>query len=209
MMRGFQRRIASLLLVFFIPTPVFAQEECVGFDDDALRLSCYDRAFGRQELVESQSSNPKENLSVTTNADIPPALLDALSNKSAVDLINAVKTADDLDGLQDEVRSEVIDIILGYVRPLPASNSEANRDGYFALAALDPSNPTYAQKADRYAAAVEEKRTSILRRMKNRPTTLTATFFMNTQTPRAIPILAPTWLFMPYKTGIECGSECG
>lgn len=159
-------RIAGLILILTISSPVAAQEECVGLDDAALRLSCYDRAFGRQDLKESQSSSTEEVLSVTTTTETEPAFLDALTKKSAVDLIEAVKSADSLDGLQDEMRTDAIDIILSYVRPLPASNPEANRDGYSALAALDPSDPIYSEKANRYAAAVKEKRASILRRMK-------------------------------------------
>ncbi|MBT8167627.1 hypothetical protein [Falsiruegeria litorea] len=178
-------RIIGLILIFTISTPAAAQEECVGFDDDALRLSCYDRAFGRQDLDESQSSSSEEVLSVTTTAEIPSALLDALSKKSAVDLIEAVESADSLEGLQDEMRIEAIDIILSYVRPLPASNAEANRDGYRALAALDPSDPNYKQKANQYAAAVEKKRASILRRMKKQTDEFNGNvFYEHPNTPR-------------------------
>ena len=87
---------------------------------------------------------------------------------SAVDLIEAVESAESLDSLPDEMRVKAIDIIFSYVRPLPASNAEANRNGYAALAQLDPSNSAYKQSAERYAAAIEENRTSILRRMKKR-----------------------------------------
>ncbi|MDE4173015.1 hypothetical protein PXK01_02555 [Phaeobacter sp. PT47_59] len=178
-------RIARLILIFTISTPAAAQEDCVKIGDDAVRLSCYDRAFGRQDLDQSQSSSSEEVLSASTSDEISPALLDALSKRSAVHLIEAVESSDSLDGLQDKMRIEAINIILNYVRPLPASNAEANRDGYSALAALDPSDPTFKQKANRYAAAVEEKRTSILRRMKKETDEFNGNvFYEHPNTPR-------------------------
>ena len=161
-----QLRFANLLFFIFVSAPAVAQEECIGFDDDALRLSCYDRVFGRQDLVESQNTVAEEALPDETTAEIPSAFLVALSKKSAIDLIEAIENAGNFGGLKDETRIEAIDIILNYVRPLPASNAEANKAGYRALTALDPENPSYLQKATRYAAAIEEKRASILRRMR-------------------------------------------
>lgn len=178
-------RILQLALITLFATPANAQQECVDIDDDALRLSCYDQKLGRRGAAGERNLDSEEISSDKSAAEVPPKFSSALSSKSPIELIEAVHEFDNVDKLPEEMRDTAIEIIVRHVRPLPAANAEANRDGYAALAALDPSNSTYSRKATRYAKAVEEKRSSILRRMKKKTDEFNGNvFYEHPSTPR-------------------------
>ncbi|MCC6007947.1 MAG: hypothetical protein JJU40_09730 [Rhodobacteraceae bacterium] len=80
---------------------------------------------------------------------------------------------------EDELRSRIEAAALSHVRPLPASELDANRAGYAFLAALLPEEPLHAAARDRYAALIEEaearalaeaeaSRAALLQRLRHR-----------------------------------------
>lgn len=80
---------------------------------------------------------------------------------------------------------EIEDVVVAYVRPLPASDAEANKKGYQALVILDPSNASYAEKALQYAAAATKKKNALLRTLKTRTDDFNGiTFYTHPTEPR-------------------------
>ena len=55
----------------------------------------------------------------------------------------------------DERTARLETALLDYVRPLPASKTEANRTAYLALSRIAPDNETYRGKVAQYDAAIE------------------------------------------------------
>jgi hypothetical protein len=68
----------------------------------------------------------------------------------------AMIVSDGMFKTTDEEKAATLEAaILTYAKPLPADESQANRDAYFALSLIRPENATYAAKAKSYAEAIE------------------------------------------------------
>lgn len=112
-------------------------------------------------------------------------ILSAIASGDPASLVSAILKQGDVDGVGDELLSEMEERIFAYVRPLPAANIEANRDAYAALELIDPKNDTYRAKADHYKAAAEERRTAILNGLKKQSDEFSGvTFYTHPNKPR-------------------------
>lgn len=60
-------------------------------------------------------------------------------------------------------RDELEEILVTYVRPLPASRRDANLTAYQALARIDPDNKDYQERIARYVAAIEAEKAALER----------------------------------------------
>ncbi|AMY68204.1 hypothetical protein [Frigidibacter mobilis] len=70
-------------------------------------------------------------------------------------------------GLATEAfKSEIEERLLALVRPLSASERDANLQGYELLAALRPENATYIRKVEQYQQAIEAARTQAVTRLR-------------------------------------------
>lgn len=115
----------------------------------------------------------------------------AVEKEDAPALIEMLRTDGLPPDLPSDTRTAAEALILAFVRPLPASDSISNRNGYQALSVLDPENATYRGKAARYAAAVgqgepapEAGAASILDRIRTeRDTFNAATFYVHPSKP--------------------------
>lgn len=129
------------------------------------------RSIAGSEGIDTTSSQPTDgggSSSVATTSAIPGPFESALRSQSAEKLIAALDGANFVQVLPVEQVSEAEKVLLDYVRPLPAANAEANRDGYRALATLVPGNTTYREKAAKYADAVVQQRSAILKKLKKK-----------------------------------------
>ena len=80
---------------------------------------------------------------------------------------------------------EAEELILAYVKPLPAANTEANMRGYKALSLLEPENAVYLSKAERYASANESRKSAIVSKMKKTTDDFNGnTFYKHPNAPR-------------------------
>ena len=99
---------------------------------------------GMDAVLKESDSSINENTTSPSGA-----FTQAVSDRSVAELLRLIPNAIYLDRLPDNERRAAIEILLEYVSPLPASNAEANRDGYKALLALEPENSSYREKAKR------------------------------------------------------------
>ena len=76
-----------------------------------------------------------------------------------------------------ERKNELIDVISGYARPLPAANAKANKEAYQALAILDPENVVYKQKAESYDLAERDAKSGALKKLKKKTDEFNGTTF--------------------------------
>jgi hypothetical protein len=151
------------------------------------KLLCADRVKSNKFSLEAESSLSSDVPSGVATAEmgegadvvvgVPKSAMPTLSPEQAA-VINALSNADDkllissvlkaglTDWLSSEKRKIAEDRIFTYVRPLPVSNAQANRDAYAALLLLNPTNKTYAAKAEDYGMRVEKQRRSIVAKMK-------------------------------------------
>jgi len=109
----------------------------------------------------------------------------ALERRAGEELVGLVlKPGFNITQLGDRV-ADAEEIVLAYVRPLPAANADANMQGYQALSLLRPENTTYRQKASSYEEAKAQKRASILTRMKRSTDEFNGnTFYQHPSKPR-------------------------
>lgn len=118
----------------------------------------------------SAGGNVDAGVGTTTSVAVPerrfpPSWRDALEKGDAAylaDLIAGSPPEGDLTAY-GELRDRMEQVILDYVKPLPASNTEENRDAYTALAALVPEKKEYHAKSVYYrkrheGAVVAKKR---------------------------------------------------
>jgi hypothetical protein len=116
---------------------------------------------------------------------LPDRFKEALATRDGAALIGLVLadgfSIGELAGQSDKVE----EVVATYVRPLPASDAEGNKQGYQALAILDPSNEKYAEKAAQYAAAEVAKRNALLRTLKKKTDDFNGiTFYTHPTEPR-------------------------
>lgn len=122
-----------------------------------------------QKGIIEDTSDPKKDGSIAAafkDSNVVAGAREALQGSDDRKLITAILGTGNLDLLTAQERQTAEKRIIAYVKPLPASQAEDNRDGYAALARLDPENATYSTKAQRYADKIKDKRRSIVKRMK-------------------------------------------
>lgn len=70
----------------------------------------------------------------------------------------------------DDLTARMVEAALAHIRPLPASDAEANRAGYAFLAVLQPDEPAHAAARDRYAETIraeeEARRAALMERLR-------------------------------------------
>lgn len=114
------------------------------------------------EVGSSESIKPEEPVVLSWR------FTNFLKDGNGKKLVEELLTASYIDQIPAHQREEAEAVVLSYVRPLPASRADANRDGYKILAALKPENGAYQEKLARYENAISQQRASILRRMRTR-----------------------------------------
>lgn len=117
--------------------------------------------------------NPADNpqLSVAEPSEEQKLILAALNQVENLgteinELITLIANAKQLQDLEPPVVHRIEAEILAYIKPLPASDTEANMSGYAALANLNPGNATYSEKRDGYANALKQEKLAILKKYK-------------------------------------------
>lgn len=164
---------------------------------EELALTAFDNVARRRSIGEAlQALDPDDRIAKTLLENDTPApaietfrLPDGFENALAahdgerlVDLVLA-------DGFSPESLGEragnVEELLIAYVRPLPASDALANRRGYEALARLDPTNATYSAKVQQYAASEIQQRSALLRRLDKETDSFNGvTFYKHPTEPR-------------------------
>jgi hypothetical protein len=102
-------------------------------------------------------------------ASVPAAFQNALDQRSAERVFKMLNAWDFADALSPEQKEAAESLVLDYVRPIPASNIQENIVGYAVLSKLAPENRQYTDKLNQYEAALDQRRSAILGRMKRKP----------------------------------------
>jgi len=141
-----------------------------GPDDIAKRRSIGEalRTIDSEDRVATSLLTGNEGPSGPTAQVLPDRFKDALAAGDGDALTNFILTNGFSVEELGEWSGDIEEVVAAYVRPLPASDAEANKRGYQALALLDPSNTTYTDKALQYATAEVERRNALLRTLEKK-----------------------------------------
>ena len=181
---GFLQTELTVLSVFVLlksdvaPVPadvkITSSDSCghlsFAFKDGKIGPEALDGYFSRKGIPKA-SVKPQEQNDAGDDAvekQVDNAVRTALRGDNGRDLVQTILRADNVGGLTPDELEKAEQKLLAYVKPLPAAQTEENRDGYAALARLFPENSTYSAKADGYARKIEENRRSIVKRMKKK-----------------------------------------
>lgn len=102
-------------------------------------------------------------------ATVPAAFQGALDKGSAERVFKMLNSWDFVDALSLDQKEAAEALVLAYVRPIPASNIQGNIDGYTVLSKLVPENRQYTDKLKQYEAALDQRGSTLLGRMKRKP----------------------------------------
>ncbi|MEY8800204.1 hypothetical protein AB9K35_07800 [Leisingera sp. XS_AS12] len=131
------------------------------------------KAVAAGEGIDVYSGAQPETAAVTDSAaqpgtvsTVPYSFRKALQDKNGQKLTQVLLKDSFADQLTAEQRAAAEELVLAYVKPLPASNAQANFDGYRALSLLRPDQAVYEQKSQQYEQAVRNKRAAIAKRLR-------------------------------------------
>lgn len=121
------------------------------------------------QLRDSGSNDNSEEPLTTTQAapsesPSPQAIPERISEMLAVleegptgvaNVVAMINAGDAFPSVDEAIAVKIEEAVLAYVKPIPASNAEANRDAYRALSLIRQSNAHYLAKFQAYTDAVE------------------------------------------------------
>lgn len=121
------------------------------------------------QLRDSGSNENTDEPLSTTQADpgespSPQAISERISEMLAVleegqvgvtRVVEMINRVDAFPVVDEAIAARIEEAVLAYVKPIPASNAEANRDAYRALSLIRQSNAHYLAKFRSYSDAVE------------------------------------------------------
>lgn len=134
-----------------------------------------DDAVGRKAVADLLSAlinaqvggvNPPTEAQVEVADELHPEIRTALADQDGAKLVALVLEESFSVTSVSAKKTELIEVIAGYARPLPAADAKANKEAYQALAILDPENAVYNQKAASYSQAERDAKSGALKKLK-------------------------------------------
>lgn len=118
-------------------------------------------------------------------AVLPGSLARAVAVKDAPMAIKLIRAKGFDPATAAPGKDDLVALIEGYARPIPAADAKANREAYEALALLAPEVGLYAQKAGTYAAQEKAAREGVLKKLKKTTDQFNGTvFYQSSAQPR-------------------------
>lgn len=203
-----RRRLSAAVAVLTLTSSgAIAQVEegaaaCHAMVDDVARLACYDDLT---DHVEDAGSDPAAEQATPIVAPLDSARETALVRRfvvavGALNLSSAkdvLEPSDVLPSLSEEARTTMEVALLDEIRPLPASQTQTNLDGYRLLALLKPDNATYVGKVAQYEGALQAQRDEALRSLESeRDDFRSITFYHHRNEPAYIDIRSRIGLYI-------------
>jgi hypothetical protein len=199
--------ICALLILF--PSSLYAVEDpkkCLDLADSVMRLDCYDSYF--RKLAQAQSDTAGEDVSPDAAAvsevsqqeivfDIA-TVVDLIENYEFKLAIEALRNND----ITENGRATLVKLTLSKVKPLPASKTEQNMEGYALLNKLEPSNSGYKLKLDKYTNAAIAEKTKWFKKLKPRYDEFqSTTWYSHPNEPRYRNSRSSIYLYIGHKKG--------
>ncbi|WP_027234133.1 hypothetical protein [Leisingera caerulea] len=150
-----ERQETARALLAILPDDAFIKAVAAGEGIDV-----YSGAQSEPAAAASSAAQPG------TVSTVPYSFRKALQDKNGQKVTRALLKDSFADQLTAEQRAAAEELVLAYVKPLPASNAQANFDGYRALSLLRPDHAAYQQKSHQYEQAVRSKRAAIAKRLR-------------------------------------------
>lgn len=109
----------------------------------------------------------------------------AIEAKNGLKLVEIITASDFSTNTVSHVKPQLVEVILEYARPIPASNAAANKSAYQALTILEPQNSDFKKKFEQYSTAEKESRATALKKLKKEDDEFSGvTFYTHPSKPR-------------------------
>ena len=136
-------RIVPVILAILFVTPLASEEnwkellkECSAIEETIDRLACFDGFVASQVEIRPLEDNKTTN--DVKKLDEIKTLVEALKFNQAIPLIP--------ETLPEDLRKEIINLVVSKVKPLPARKTQLNYEGYLLLTKLEPTNASFQKK---------------------------------------------------------------
>jgi len=175
-------RIILVILTILFVTPLISEEnwkdilkECSAIEETTDRLECFDGFVASQIEIGPLEDNKITN--VMKKLDQIKTLVEALKFNEAISLIP--------ETLSEDLKKELITLIVSKVKPLPARKTQLNYEGYLLLTKLEPTNVSFQKKRDRYKTKLTAEKTKFLKKLRSKTDDFkNVTFYSHPNQPR-------------------------